>query len=141
EIGRLILLEIQLVKGRLMRRSKVYFYLLFIQIHRIRIRGDFFLVIAVWNNRREVFHIPLKRAQIEGGTTPVTGHDERKAMQAITREITALGINTQETIGEMDSRIGRHQQVADVSHIWIYVVDRRIAGWACTAACNRYCDG
>lgn len=49
---------------------------------------------------------------------------EKKPMNFVGSIITSLRINPQHTIGQMYNRICRYQQMTDIPHVWIYIINR-----------------
>ena len=56
----------------------------------------------------------------------MAGNDQRQTTQTVACKIGSFGINTHHTIGKVHRRIRWYQQMADISHVWIYILDGRL---------------
>ena len=86
--------------------------------------GQSFPIVTILDNRFQTRLITLIRTQVESRTTSMACHDERQPTQPVSRKITTFGIDAQHTVRQMDGRISRHQQMADVPHIRVNIFYR-----------------
>ena len=74
-------MKTDMIDARLMRRSIIYLYIIFIQIYRITVRSDLLQIVRVRHNRTG--HIALYRTEIKSGTAPMAGHHYRKSIDPV----------------------------------------------------------
>ena len=107
-----------------MRGRIIHLNIRLIQINLITIWLDLLLVIAVNDYRKQIRLVSLVSAHIKGRAFPMVGDDDRQSIQPVARKVGPLRINTQHAVRQMHRRESRHQQMTDISHIRIHIVDR-----------------
>ena len=60
--------------------------------------------------------------------------DDRQPGHRVRRIVAPLGVDPQQAVGQVDGRVGGYEQVADVAHVGIDVVDRLAAVAAAAAS-------
>ena len=116
--------KVETIDSTLVRRREVNLDTLVVQIDLVAIGRNLLLVIMVADDRLARCLGTLTGAEAERRPSAMTGHDEWQPVQAVARIVVPLGIDAQDAVRQVHRRVGRHQQVADVSHIGVHVVHR-----------------
>ena len=58
----------------------------------------------------------------------MTGHHHRKAVYPVRCKVSSFRIDPEHRVRQMYGWVSRHQQMADIADIWIYIIDKVLHG-------------
>ena len=58
----------------------------------------------------------------------MTGHHDRKAVYPVRCIVSPFWIDPEHRVRQMYGWVSRHQQMADIADIWIYIIDKVFRG-------------
>ena len=58
----------------------------------------------------------------------MTGHHDRKAVYPVRCIVSPFRIDPEHRVRQMYGWVSRHQQMADIADIWIYIIDKVFRG-------------
>ena len=123
----LLALKVEVIDGTAIRRGIAHLDIGLEQGRLIEIGAHTLTIVAVAHHLGEAIAQTTQGTDREGRNPTVGGQQDRKAGDLLRSIVRTLWMHAHHPIRQVDGGEGRHQQVADIPHIRVYIVNRILA--------------